>query len=116
MTDDGAIYLPKWNEENMKEKLAKYGPISIYLYATDNFVSYHSGVFDDHLCKIELDVDSRVNRAMLLVGYGADHEHRVNYWIVKNSWTPSWGEEGYIRIKRGVNMCGIASYPVIAKI
>jgi cathepsin L len=40
---------------------------------------------------------------MLLVGYTPD------YWILKN-WWGNWGEKGYMRMKRGVNMCGIANY------
>jgi C1A family cysteine protease len=58
--------------------------------------------------------------SLLLVGSGFDEVQKVNFWLLQNSWGPSWGENGYIRImrERGTNtpgMCGIAmkaSYPI----
>lgn len=73
-------------------------PVSIAVDA-NNFQFYSSGIFSD--CKEQLD------HGVTLVGYTPEA------WIVRNSWGESWGEEGYIRLKRG-NTCGLAlaaSYP-----
>ncbi len=52
------------------------------------------------------------NHAVLLVGYGVEKATGEKYWIVKNSWGTQWGEEGYFRIKRGVDECAIESIAV----
>jgi cathepsin H len=86
----------------------------VFLYqVTPEFRKYTSGVFSNGTsCK---NGPKDVNHAVLVVGYGHSNEDG-SFWIVKNSWSKLWGEEGYFRIRRGVNMCGIAvcaSFPML---
>jgi len=71
-------------------------PVSICLDASGGFQSYRSGVFAG-------PCGSQMNHAVLAVGY------TDAYWIVKNSWGTSWGEQGYIRMARNKNLCGMSN-------
>ncbi|CAM9124710.1 unnamed protein product [Bubo scandiacus] len=98
------IELPYANEAALKDAVANIGPVSVAIDATQpTFFLYRSGVYDDPRCTQE------VNHAVLVVGYGTLNDK--DYWLVKNSWGVSFGEEGYIRMSRNhANHCGIASY------
>ena len=112
ISDVGSTYVYK-NELRLKELVAVYGPVAVSIYATVNFFEYHGGVFEDDICDREYEIEHSLNHALLLVGYGTDPK-LGDYWIVKNSWGESFGEKGYIRIRRGADTCGISSYGVIA--
>ena len=84
-------------------------PVVIAIEAdTRYFQSYSGGILDSASCGEKLD------HAIEIIGYGT--ENGVDYWNVRNSWGPSWGESGYIRIKKtsstnDIGICGLAAEP-----
>jgi hypothetical protein len=89
-------------------------PVSVGIEADQMaFQLYNQGILSKK-CGNNLD------HGVLLVGYGS--ENGVDYWKVKNSWGTSWGEDGYVRLERGLpdaGECGIkaqASYPRVASV
>lgn len=92
------------NEAQMAAFVASHGPVSVGLYAIP-FKQYTSGIMTD--CG-----SGQPDHAVLVVGFGSDNNQ--DYWIIKNSWGPSWGESGYIRLLRGKDLCSITSQPATA--
>jgi cathepsin L len=103
--------VPENNEAAMAAAVA-HQPVSVGINGGDYvFRFYDSGVLGGSECGTEL------NHAVTAVGYGTASDGS-KYWLMKNSWGASWGEGGYVRIRRGVRgegVCGLAklaSYPV----
>ncbi|XP_061377341.1 uncharacterized protein LOC133319187 [Danaus plexippus] len=99
-------HLEKLSEDQIKEHLYNIGPLSIAI--TSLGLAWYTGGILIEGCHVSYTI----NHAVLLVGYGT--ENGVDYWIVKNSWSPDWGENGYFKMKRGVNClsvteCGITT-------
>ncbi|KAL1559411.1 cathepsin L [Salvia divinorum] len=99
------------NSESALLKAVANQLVSVAINASgSDFQFYSSGVFTGE-CGTELD------HGVTAVGYGTATDG-TKYWLVKNSWGTSWGENGYIRMQRDVGaeegLCGIAmeaSYP-----
>ncbi|KAJ7356030.1 hypothetical protein OS493_027427 [Desmophyllum pertusum] len=103
-TDTGFVHIGG-SEEDLKVALAKEGPISVTIDASNpSFQFYKSGIYYEPSCSSE-----NLDHGVLAVGYGADQNQ--GYWLVKNSWGTGWGDSGYIKMARDKNnQCGIASY------
>jgi cysteine peptidase B len=52
------------------------------------------------------------DHAVNIVGFGEDAG--LAYWIVRNSWGPDWGEDGYMRVEFGTNQCNLKTEPTTA--
>jgi len=88
------------DEPKMKSYVALYGPLSVCVDAND-WGGYDGG--------IKTTCGKSIDHCVQLVGYGYDKGK--NYWKVRNSWGVGWGEDGYIRLEIGSNLCKIANGP-----
>ena len=79
--------------DSIKAALAKYGPLPTSFLVFSDFKHYKSGIYS-HASGLSDIFKFLGGHAVLLVGYN-DAEQ---YFIVKNSWGPDWGEGGYFRV------------------
>jgi C1A family cysteine protease len=92
-------------------------PISIAVEASQFvFQFYKTGVITDDSC----GANGAIDHGVLAVGYGTDLDTQEPYFLVKNSWGPQWGDNGYLKIGRNsknkYGICSIlkmASFPVV---
>jgi cathepsin B len=103
--EDGSSY-KKYNAKNfyylstinaIKENLLSSGPVETGFTVYDDFMNYKSGVY------IRQSSNVLGGHAVKIIGWGV--ENGVEYWIVANSWGPTWGETGFFKIAFGE--CGI---------
>lgn len=91
-------------EPGMLKKLAE-GPISVSIDATV-WKNYKGGILEEG-CTMN------TNHAVVVAAF--TDQGKNSYWTIRNSWGTGWGENGYIRVHYGTNMCNIErrpSYPV----
>jgi len=87
--------------ENMQKEIMTNGPIQVAFKVYKSFMSYKSGVYS----KKFWELIPEGGHAVKIVGWGT--ESGTDYWLVANSWNTVWGEEGFFKIKRGDDECGM---------
>lgn len=103
----GFVNVTTGSENALKVAVAKQGPISIAIDASKrSFSFYANGIYYDPQCG---NKPEQLDHAVLLVGYG-----KLNgkpYWLVKNSWSNYWGNDGYVLMSPKDNNCGVMTDP-----
>lgn len=99
----------------MMQELKEKGPIVVSFEPDYNFMMYKSGIYHsiDEKTWISKGLPKpeweKVDHSVLLVGWGEDEKTGEKFWIVQNTWGPQWGEDGFFRMRRGVDDFGIES-------
>jgi C1A family cysteine protease len=96
------------DEEFIKKMLYNVGPLAVTINGA-TLQYYTGGVINVPYEQCPYAPNHGVN----LVGYGTT-ESGLDYWIVRNTWGPSWGEKGNFRLARGRGLCGINKYVISA--
>merc|ERR1719282_704821 len=86
----------------LKEALVSTGSPIVISVDASNWNFYTGGIYSDTQTG-EKKGDFTVNHAVTLMGYKEKDESSLGYWLIKNSWGRSFGEDGYIRIEMKEN-------------
>ncbi len=87
-------------ESNIMKEIYENGSVVGTFSVYEDFANYKSGVYQ-HVTGSYLG-----GHAIKIIGWGVTSDG-VKYWLIANSWNETWGENGYFRLLRGANECGI---------
>jgi cathepsin B len=93
------VYGVSSDQNQIMQEIMTNGPVEAAFDVYEDFASYTSGVYH-HVSGGLLG-----GHAISIIGWGV--QGSTPYWIVRNSWNRTWGENGYFRIVRGQDECGI---------
>lgn len=103
-------YYGACTEPLMRQEIKANGPIAVSFMVYPDLHNYKGGIYRHVTDVVTFNPFELTNHVVVIVGWG--EENGQPYWIVKNSWGNTWGENGYFRIARGVDECAIESLAV----
>uniref|UniRef100_A0AC35TZY6 Cysteine protease n=1 Tax=Rhabditophanes sp. KR3021 TaxID=114890 RepID=A0AC35TZY6_9BILA len=97
------------NERHMLNLLKNGFPFTVSVTVPKEFFSYRSGIFEPtpQQCNQKPSFGKHV---MVVVGYGS--KNKTDYWLLQNTIKSIGYKNGFVRWKRGENVCGIADMPL----
>ncbi|XP_072741347.1 digestive cysteine proteinase 1-like [Ciconia boyciana] len=109
----GYVNVTSGNITAVKAAIYKHGPVAVSIDASHKTFSFYSnGIYYEPKCE---NKPGTLDHAVLAVGYGVLQGE--TYWLIKNSWSTYWGNDGYILMAMKDNNCGVATeatYPILA--
>ncbi|XP_030820555.1 digestive cysteine proteinase 1-like [Camarhynchus parvulus] len=109
----GYVNVTSGNITAVKAAIYKHGPVAVSIDASHKSFSFYSnGIYYEPKCD---NTPGSLDHAVLAVGYGVLQGE--TYWLIKNSWSTYWGNDGYILMAMKDNNCGVATeatYPILA--
>jgi cathepsin B len=100
-------YSVRSNVEEIQTEIMTNGPVEAAFSVYKDFITYKSGVYQHETGSF------LGGHAVKILGWG--EESGLPYWLVANSWNQYWGDQGYFKILRGKNECGIEGSIVAGK-
>ena len=109
----GVTTLPSNNASAIIQALEN-GPVITVIWTPPSFLAYESGVFSSPECN---GADNMLpTHAVVIVGWGVDPDSGLGYFVIRNTWTASWGDKGFIKMfrpaKETPQNCGLMLRPV----
>ncbi|XP_053607419.1 cathepsin B [Plodia interpunctella] len=95
------VFSVRGGEDHIRAELFTNGPVEGAFTVYSDLLLYKSGVYK------HVQGDALGGHAVKILGYGV--ENGIKYWLIANSWNSDWGDNGFFKIIRGEDHCGIES-------
>lgn len=103
------------HESYIMEAVRRFGPVTVGVQSNRRiFMLYKRGIISARNRCVSRPI--RVDHAVVVVGLKYSRKHKIYYYIVRNSYGAGWGDNGYLMIEAGKNVCGITSHPVVPRV
>lgn len=100
----GMPFMVPKKEIQIQIEIMTGGPVSAMFYIYEDFWTYKSGVYEHVAGR------PKGGHGVRILGWGVEMD--IPYWLCANSWGTYWGDNGFVKIRRGINHCGIESFVV----
>ena len=102
-SNQGQVEEESLSNYRLKQLVAEQ-PVGVAIHSSSGLLGYSEGIMTEEFLGCS-NLRHPLNHAVLIVGYGAVQEGEdvfsgpcKEYWIVRNSWGPKWGEGGFFRL------------------